>query len=89
MVKTPNMIYADSTESEEIEYGDYLSNITPITQTIGYDTLKLDKNLDGSAISFIVNGERKYFDKGLLHMRHQPLFMTLAKIIIMIIFPPI
>ncbi len=66
MVKTPNMIYADSTESEEIEYGDYLSNITPITQTIGYDTLKLDKNLDGSAISFIVNGERKYFDKGII-----------------------
>ena len=61
-----NSIYADSTVETVIEYGEYLSNLTPISQTIGYSTLKLDKNINGDVISFIVNGATKSFKKGLI-----------------------
>ena len=53
-------------ETEKVEYGEYLSNLTPITQSIGYDKLKTDKNMSGAKISFIVNGERTYFEKGIM-----------------------
>ena len=59
-------IYAESATETTAKYGEYLSNLTPITQTIGYGSLKLDKNIDNKSISLIVGGERKYFEKGLV-----------------------
>ncbi len=53
-------------EIENVGYGEYLSNLTPIEQTIGYSNLKIDENMNGERISFIVGGEKKSFEKGLM-----------------------
>ena len=56
-------VYSDS---ENAEVGEYLSNLSPISSSIGYSTLKIDRNISGNTFSLIVNGERKYFKKSLV-----------------------
>ena len=53
-------------ESVSTEYGEYLSNLNPISSSIGYGSLKNDANIDGNTFSLIVAGEKKYFVKSIL-----------------------
>ncbi len=52
--------------AEGVTVGEYLSNLEPLSSTVGYSNLKYDENLDGGQISFIVGGKRTYFPKGLI-----------------------
>jgi len=42
----------------------YLSDMTPYSKSIGYGSLKVNTNMNGDKISYIVGGKRTYFEKG-------------------------
>ena len=52
-------------ESGEV-YREYLSDLTPLSKSIGYGSLQIDQNISGDLISFKVDGQRTYFYKGLI-----------------------